>query len=168
MANTYNLIASTTIVTPVSVFKFMSIPQTYTDLVIRVSARNSGSAPSLGVYFQPYSFSIGRTTLTGDGSTAVSSRDSNDAGIFLDYEITGTNQTANTFNSMEFYIPNYAVSGTHQTSTFAVTENNATAAYITVNASLDTNSTTYTQIDFNPGNNFVAGSSFYLYGIKNS
>lgn len=168
MPNTYDLISSTTIVTPVSVVKFMAIPQTYTDLVLKISARNSGTSRALNTYFQPYAFSVGRTTLLGNGSAASSDRDQDDAGIFLDNGITGSAETSNTFNNVEYYIPNYAVSGKHQISTFAVTENNGTTAYITVNASCDINSTTYAQIDLNPGNNYVAGSSFYLYGIKSS
>ena len=79
----------------------------------------------------------------------------------------GTSATSNTFATAEIYIPSYRVSQHKQISMDSATENNATTAYRAVDAGLWRSTAAITSIELD-GSNFVSGSSFYLYGIKNS
>ncbi len=169
MANTYQLIASNTLSTGASSITFSSIPQTYTDLVVRLSARCDAASVdrSLGIRPNGSSANDSNTSLSGNGSTASSTRSTVDfnAGRF-----TGANATANTFGSVEIYIPNYTVAQNKPMSVFGVAETNATTVTMRVNALLWSNTAAITEltIDTDTAPLFVSGSSFFLYGIKNS
>jgi len=172
MPSTYTLIASNVLTTTTATVTFSSIPQTYTDLVLRISARTGRTDPDyILLTFNSDTTSSGTTYsdtyMLGSGSTTTSGRDSSGATIY-DVGIPGVNQTSNTFSSTEIYIPNYTVSANKPFSSFSVTENNATAADIWAGANLWRNTAAVTQINMTAVSSYVAGSSFYLYGIKNS
>jgi hypothetical protein len=78
--------------------------------------------------------------------------------------------TANTFGSFEFYIPNYAGSNNKSLSSDAVQENNASAAYASLTAWLMANTAAITSLTLTTTAtfSFAQYSTFYLYGIKNS
>jgi len=80
--------------------------------------------------------------------------------------------TASTFASGEIYIPNYAGGLAKSVSAASVTEHNGGAsgdAYIVALAGLWSLTSAITSIELlSQVANFVTGSSFYLYGIKNS
>jgi hypothetical protein len=80
------------------------------------------------------------------------------------------NSTADTFGNGELYIPNYASSLNKQISEFGVNENNSSTASLNIGATYWRNTAVINTIIFYPYNssNFVAGSSFYLYGISNA
>ena len=167
MPSTYTLIKGETIGSSASSYTFTAIPSTYTDLVVRMSVRSTHSD------FDFITISLNSNTtdgssiyLRGDGSTA----NSNDSGnAVTQYFIPGTGQTSNTFGSCEIYLSNYTVSAAKPIGTFAVGENNATFSYITAVASLHTATATVTSIGLTPAiGQLTSGSSFYLYGIKNS
>ena len=166
--NTYTLIASTVIGTATNNVIFSSIPTTYTDLVLKMSIRDTNASTFVSGYsYYPTNASI--TQLTGNGATAASAR-ANAAGNAEAYNAyPAVNSTSNTFGSWELYIPNYATSMAHPVSSFSVSENNATTAYIAATEIL-VSTGTITQVQFVDigGTNFVSGSSFYLYGIKSS
>ena len=162
------LIGKTIITTPTNNVIFSSIPTTYTDLVAKISVRDTaGTTFVTGYSYYPTNAST--TQLTGNGATAASARAiaAGNAEAFNAYP--GDNATSNTFGSWELYIPNYATSMAHPVSSFSVSENNATTAYIAATAIL-VSTGTITQLQFvdGAGDNFATGSSFYLYGIKNS
>jgi hypothetical protein len=167
------LIASNTLGSAAASVTFSSIPATYTDLVLRWSGRSDRAVTSQNVYVQlngtsfdgTYSF----TSLRGQGSAADSTRTSSDGAFYGGY-IQGTSATSNTFNSSEYYFPNYAGSTNKVASSFTAVENNtSTIQYLTVDANLRSSTTAITSIVLSlPSGNFVAGSSFFLYGIKNS
>jgi hypothetical protein len=169
MANTYTLIASNVLTTGASSITFTAIPQTYTDLVVRLSARCDAASVDRSLGIRPNSLTTGdsNTSLSGDGSAATSGRATTDfdAGRF-----TGASATADTFGSVEIYIPNYTVAQNKPMSVFGVAETNATAVTMRINALLWSNTAEITElkIDTDTAPLFVAGSSFYLYGIKNS
>ena len=171
MANTYTLIASTTLSTTSTLITFSSIPATYTDLVLRFSAR-LGNAGSDDWTIQPNgSNANGSSTMVyydGSGPSAVAASTRNVS--LLMGKIPGTSVTANTFSSCEIYIPNYAGTTAKAISGFSVMENNAAVfAFIHATAGLYNNTTALTSLDVRAGGSqFVSGSSFFLYGIKNS
>jgi hypothetical protein len=169
MANTYELIKGETLTGSAASYTFSAIPSTWTDLVVKASVRNNDSGGGvMRVYFNgdaSGAAGYSATFLKGDGSSASSNRPSPAS----QYAIDTSGETANTFTSWEMYIPKYNSTGGKQISVDFALENNATAANRSVVALLDTNTAISSISLFNISTlQFVAGSSFYLYGIKNS
>jgi hypothetical protein len=175
MANpTYTLIGAPQVVGSggASAITFSSIPATYTDLKVVMSVRTSwGNIPDWGsVRFNGdtgnnYSYIF----LEGSGSAASSgSATNNHAEITVGWD--GANSTGSTFSNTEMYIPNYASSNAKSFFADSVEENNATAAYSTLNAMLWNSTAAINSITFASANGATIQqySSFYLYGIKNS
>jgi hypothetical protein len=169
MPSTYTLIKGETIATAAASYTFTAIPGSYTDLVVRWSARCSTTTENVDIQFNAATTNYSITQIDGYGSSGTaSSRSTTDVGIRV-YGMTQSGDTANTFGSAEFYLPNYAGSTNKPNSTFAVTETNATQALIQAVAGLRSNTDAVTSLTLKTGSgNFAIGSSFYLYGIKNS
>lgn len=170
MANTYTLISAQTLASSAASVTFSSIPATYTDLVLRVSARTDQSGVSVSTIVTingDTATNYSRIILQGNGSAASSSSSSSAANTRILTQ--GTTATASTFGNTEIYIPSYTVSQNKPFSSFVVTETNATATDMLAQAHLWRNTAAITSIVFSlSAGNFVSGSSFYLYGIKNS
>ena len=168
MATQYNLISSVTVGgTSVATMEFTSIPATYTDLKVVISARNNGSPPgNILIGFNSSTANFTNKFIQGDGATVVSSNVAQMIG-----DMDGSGETANTFNNIEVYIPNYTSSNYKSFSSDGVNENNATTAYQQFNANLwsDTSAITSIQITNRTGGRlFVQYSTAYLYGISNA
>lgn len=169
MASTYTLISSNTLSSSAASVTFSSIPSTYTDLVLRVSARSDAGASGILTLNADSGTTHSRTLLNGNGATAASLRSTGLSYDPMSYGINDSSYTANTFSNAEVYYPNYAGSTNKPSSVFAVEENNATTSFIGLSANLWSNTSAITQIVITvSGGNLVTGSSFYLYGIKNS
>jgi hypothetical protein len=173
MANTFELIASYTASGAVSSIDFSSIASTWTDLVVRVSARTDrpNDAESIGVKFNNDASSIySYRILYGVGSGTPSST-SGSAGSFLwGGETTGANATASTFGSTDIYIPNYAGSNNKSLSADLTSENNATGVIQGLSAGLYSSISAINRITLSPGSgySFQQYSTAYLYGVKNA
>jgi hypothetical protein len=173
MPSTYTLISSNVLSSSAASVTFSAIPSTYTDLVLRVSSRSdsTGAASTIRLRFNgSSSANYSETLLSGSGSAAVSTRSSNatymfNAGYFVD---DGNGATANTFGTTEIYIPSYTAAQNKPLSGITAQEDNATAARITAEAGLWSNTAAITSIEIISNYNFLSTSSFYLYGIKNS
>ena len=153
MASTYTLISSQVLASTTASVTFSSIPATYTDLVLRVSARDNDTG----------AFQQLRITFNGDTATNTSLR-------FVT-SVDGSTATSNTFGNAEIYIPSYLASQNKPISNFAVQENNNATAYINITAGLFSDTTAISSISLTPlfaTVGWVSGSSFYLYGIKSS
>jgi hypothetical protein len=169
MPTGYTFIASNTVGSGgAATVTFSSISGTYTDLVIKASLRTNRADDSIDGLILQFNGDTGANytnrELFGSGSS-VGSNTTPRAGL-----INANQATSNTFSSTEIYIPNYAGSANKSLSSDGVTENNATAAYQTLDAFLWSNTSAITSILFKQSNGtaFVQYSSFYLYGIKNS
>jgi hypothetical protein len=149
-----------------------TIPQTYTDLKLVMSVRDSGSGTEQnmkvsfnGVGGTSYSSKL----LYGSGSGAASYSSSSAA--FLEHQYANASgSTANTFSNNEIYIPNYTSSNYKSVSVDTVVETNATASSMGLSAGLFSNTGAITTINLAPfsgSNTFLEGSTFYLYGISN-
>ena len=169
---TYTLISSTTLSSTSASVVFSSIPSTYTDLAIRASVRSD----SAGTTVHDFTYRINglttsiysKTQVTGNGSAAQSYRQTTTRFIFENM-LDGASATTNTFSNLEIYIPSYAAAYNKQIPHFGVSENNATLSGINAMAGYYIDSTAISQLEFyTSGYNFVSGSTFYLYGIKNS
>jgi hypothetical protein len=171
MPSTYTLISSNTLTTATNSVTFSAIPSTFTDLVVRFAIRaDASSTPddTVSIRLNGLTTSIySDTNITGNGSTVTSTRTNNqNRNTAL---MNGGGTTANTFNNGELYITNYNGSLNKTLSGFYVQENNATSATILSSGHLSRLTSAITSIAFSSATrNFVAGSSFYLYGIKNS
>jgi len=170
MANTYVTIATTTVGSGgASSIDFQNIPSTYTDLLVKLSARDNRSGESVTdvlVKINNSSSNLSDRRLFGNGS-----------GAFSDTATTGRvgvepgpNATSNTFGNFEIYFPNYAGSNYKSYSADAVSENNATLAFTTFIAGLWSQTTAINQLTFYPAASasFVQHSTATLYGIKNT
>ena len=154
---------------------FTSIPQSYTDLKIVVSARNDDSNSAGGLFYvglNGVSTDLSSRVLYGYGS-GVGSLSSTAASAIFGYT-TSSGSTASTFGNAEIYIPNYTSSNNKSISVDAVNENNATDGRQDIVAGLWSSSSAITSItlysarisDGAASGLFVQNSTFYLYGIK--
>lgn len=167
---TFTLISAVTVgAGGASSISFSSIPSTYTDLVVKLSLRDTTSgqpAQNLNYSINGSTSSFSGRWVGGNGSAPIN-------GTWSAPTIGAINaagSTSNTFGSMEIYFPNYAVSGINKShSSDSVTENNGTTSYTWFDANLWSNTSAITSISFaNAGQTFVQYSTAYLYGVSNA
>lgn len=162
---TYTEIASVTVGSGgAASMSFSSIPSTYTDLKIVVSARNSGADNTAALSFNGSTSNFSSKVLYGSGSSAASLSDTTSTVYSME---VSSSYTSSTFSNAEIYIPNYAGSTYKSFSLDSTTENNATVSYAILQAGLWSQTAAITSIGIacNSGN-FVQYSTAYLYGIK--
>jgi hypothetical protein len=167
MAKAFELIASSTVGSGGAAnIDFASIPSTYTDLVIKLSARTDRANVDqlFTVGFNGSTANTSSRRLEGDGSSAASGT------ATLIYAIgDGNNSTASTFGNCEIYIPNYAnTSYNKSVSIEAVSETNATNVTALLTAGLWSNTAAINSVTLTPngGQTILQHSTAYLYGIK--
>jgi hypothetical protein len=145
---------------------FTSIPQTYTDLVVKYCARQSTGSVEMFM------------TLNNDSTNAYSYKmlranqavgvapESATSQIYDKNYVNWSATTANTFGNGELYLPNYT-DGNQKTWTFdTITENNSTDAWMQLHAGARANTAAINRITFTPsGGSFVQYSTMYLYGV---
>jgi hypothetical protein len=139
----------------------------YTDLKVVISARST-QADTFGsgivYYYNGANSSLSTRRLYGQGNGTVGS-----TGGSVQYGgmASAANQTASTFGNSEVYIPNYRGSTNKSSSSDGVSENNATNNQMMLSANLWSNTAAITSITFllEDSSNYVAGSTFSLYGI---
>jgi len=175
MANTFTLISSVTVgAGGAANIEFTSIPATYTDLLLKVSPRQSGNVNSyqFSIRFNSNSSNIySRKNLFGYGIGVDSQTQSNTNSIYIGFDQSNSTG-ANTFGNYEVYIPNYASSNQKSLSVDSVTEDNIGELYgISLVAGLWASTDAITSIllqDLHGGTNLVQHSTAYLYGISNA
>jgi hypothetical protein len=171
MPNTFTLIASSTVGSGgAASIDFTSIPNTYTDLVVKISTRSNRSGAPIDETYMRLNGNTGNfsnTYLQGNGSAANSG--SGSYPLWLGYSTAAT-ATANTFSNSEILISNYTSSNNKSLSIDAVQEDNSSTAYATLHANLWNVSSAVTSITFYPllGSKFDQYSTAYLYGVKNA
>ena len=166
MAVTHSLISTVTVgAGGAANIEFTSIPATYTDLLIRISARSTAAVTLLGcdISLNSSTSNFVSRLVTADGSTMDSY--SNQARRIA--VIPGANATASTFSNDEIYIPNYAGSKHKQYGGISVVVNLGTTFAHTYMAGRWADTSAITSITLTPGSgNFAQYSTAYLYGIK--
>ena len=170
MPNTYTLISSNVLNSNTSTVTFSSIPSTYTDLYFRWSARSSNANVDDGGYISLnesiYSTTNYNQTILQWYGTTPSSYGQASSFYFV---LPGNNATSNSFGSSEMYLPNYAGSTNKLGNVFTINESNTANVYEHTSALRKVNTAAITSVSFlMTSGNFVAGSSFYLYGISKS
>jgi hypothetical protein len=148
---------------------FTSIPATYTDLLVKLSARSNRAgetSDNVIISFNSSTANLSYRYLQGQGASAFSSSGSIGSIGTQDASLA----TSSTFGNLDFYVPNYAGSNYKSTSSDSVEENNGTTAYGSLFASLWSNTAAITSISLKPqvGTLFVQYSTASLYGISKS
>jgi hypothetical protein len=168
MAVTYKLIETVTVGSGgAASIEFTSIPQTYTDLLIKLSLRSTTAVTNRTFYLNPNGSSANGTSriLIGNGASASTQTDTRITGR----DIPGTSATSSVFGNAKFYIPNYRSSVAKSISVDAVMENNATTAVSGITANLWNVTDAITTLTFVPElGDFAQFSSASLYGISKS
>lgn len=152
---------------------FSSIPATYTDLLVKVSARGNGTGTTMAINVRFNGSSAANYSyraLQGSGAAAISYTSSGGTSCNIGNG-AASSSTANTFNSTDIYIPNYLSSNAKSISFDDANETNAATAYATLTAGLWNQTAAINQItlaDYSSSTSFVQYSSATLYGIKSS
>lgn len=172
MAYTYSKIATYTVGSGgIPSISFTNIPQTYTDLVLSLSAR-VGTVDTEEWIRLEFNSSGGTAyssrVLWGNGSGAYSASESAVANVNYAGMANASTSTSNTFSNCEIYIPNYTSSNYKSFSSNIAEEQNATKAFNAATAGLWSNTSPISSIKLTPANagTLVQYSTFHLYGIK--
>lgn len=172
MAATFQIISSTVLTTTTASVTFSSIPQTYKDLMVYIVGATNLADTNVNLYVR----------LNGDGSANYSSIQMSYYGTGANYNInsgssqftngpwaSGTTMTANMFASNTMYIPNYTNSFNKQIPVYGGLASSSVRSYAIDTATSYRGTSPITSILIQGySGSFVAGSSFYLYGIANS
>jgi hypothetical protein len=169
MPNTLELISSSIVGSGgTAAIDFTSIPSTYTDLLISISARCDAGGTDRQTQLLKFNTStanFSNKVLQGTGSGVSSYGNTNAyAGV-----INASTSTASTFSNIQIYITNYAGSTNKSYSVESVFETNATAAIAELQAVVWSNTSAINAIQIYPNSgNYVQHTSIYLYGVKNA
>jgi hypothetical protein len=159
MAITYEPIATQTLASATATITFSSIPSTYTDLVLIVSASSTASTQTIGWRANSDTASnYSDTYIGGDGTSAFSGRNSSQTSAFF-----GSINASGGILIVNFM--NYSNATTYKTS--IATSNSNDYAIARVNLWRSTAAISNLDI-ITAGSTFIVGSTFTLYGIKNA
>lgn len=159
-----SLIETKTLATATASIEFTAIPQTFTDLVFLVSARNSTTTTSLNFSFNGATLNRTQRRLTGTGSGTPST---NSETTFL-LPIPGSSQGANIFGNARVYIPNYSLAAQKNAIGDAIQENNTASGSLMLSVFNWADTAAITSCTFTAAGtsaNLIAGSTISLYGI---
>lgn len=149
---------------------FSSIPQTYTDLVLKLSTRDDRASQTLSdlrINFNNTATNLFDQRLYGNGTTQSADVSASSLGR-IGVE-TASTALASTFGNIELHIPDYASSSVNKRwIASAVSENNVTLSFIQYTAGIWSNTSAITSIKLfaESSANLVQYSVASLYGIK--
>jgi hypothetical protein len=166
---TYTLIQEVTIGSGGAAnIEFTSIPATYTDLVILISCRGSGSGVVVDskIQFNNSTSNYAGRNIEGNGTTIYSQTHGSTGIKLID---AGSGATSNIFTSAEVYIPNYRGNQFKSISMANVTENFGSSSWAQYLAGSWSDTSAITSIKLTPdAGTYLQHSSAYLYGISNT
>lgn len=165
--STYNPIATQTVSTATGIITFSSIPQTYTDLIMVVSARVTSATYDISaIRVNSVTSNYSKTYMQGDGSSATYGRGSAEISLRAGY-LPGTNYTSE-YSADIYHFMNYSSTSVYKTVLCRCAFVNSPASFNTqMQVSLIPTSSAITQITLQTANgaNLNTGSTFTLYGI---
>lgn len=173
MANTHKKIQTVTVgAGGAASIDFTSIPQTYSDLKIVLSARDARAVVASSVVLQINGSSATSGSyrrIYGDGSAGFSDSSSGEATVQSGHS-DGNSATANTFGNVEIYIPNYTGSSNKSFSSDGVAETNGATTYMSFVAGLWADTAAITSLSVKPATavNFLQYTTATLYGVFNT
>jgi hypothetical protein len=166
---TYEAIATYTAPSAQASYTFTSIPSTYTDLVLVCNIKSSAatSRTLYATYNSDTGSNYSMTRIFGDGSSAASSRTTNQTGIDIGY-FPGANGTG--FGTVNFSIQNYSNSTTYKTGLYRWGSEAAGSGlrYVAAGVGLwrSTSAITSISLAFDSAGDIATDSTLTLYGIK--
>lgn len=173
MAYTYNLISSVTLSSAQANITFGSIPATYTDLSLSISARSASSSSSYDDIRLEFNGSGGTAYSTrmlyGNGSNADAAASSGNPTISWSF-ISSNGAVANAFGTAQIYIPNYTNANYKTISSDSAGETNVPLTIMAITAGLWANTSPITSLKLTTsgGHDFMQHSTAYLYGVSNA
>lgn len=169
MSSTYTPISTTTVTSAISSVTFTSIPQTYTDLVIVISATDGTPGTSFSNIQFRFNSDTGTnyswTEMYGNGTSGTSHRGTSTTGGWGGY----MSSIASIFSAHTLNVMNYSNSSIFKTT---IARNNfgalssSTNRVTGANVSLWRNTNAITSITLNGAISFASGTTLSLYGIK--
>jgi len=164
MTATYDCIATTTLSSAAASVTFSSISGSYTDLVVVIQATWTTSSNDMYIYMQLNSdtgSNYSTTILSGNGSSALSTRFSDRTNMNMDYSAT---IVYNQPTQRNINIMNYSNTTTYKT---AIWRSNRAGSGTDAMVGLWRSTAAITTILFDlESGDFASGSTFSLYGIK--
>ncbi len=177
MANTYVALAKTVLTTTQTTITFSAIPSTYTDLVLLWSSRDDRPVNNQNSFSMVINGDTGANysntnVYAYQGPASYSDRRSSATTGRVSTSNT-LNNTANTFTNGELIISNYTSTSTRAIALNCVMEQAVDGAGLFMtfaSAQQYRGSAAVSSFTLTPESSasFVSGSSFYLYGIKNT
>lgn len=171
LINSYTVASSGTITT----ITLSSIPSTYSDLLIVLSARSNWAGQNRDGLLLTFNNSGGTAYSTkevrGYDSNSVGSTSTSATSRIDTMRIPAAAATANTFSNISFYIPNYAGSNAKSVSIDSVGQenNSSTSWYIDLASGLWSSSSAINRVDLKAETGYYEpNSTCYIYGISNS
>jgi hypothetical protein len=167
MAENYILLERVELNASAASISFNNIPQSgYTDLKIVVSARSASATDRDQINLNFNGLTTNQSYRILYGIPGVATGSESGSKIRAGY-ISGNSSTASTFGSCDIYIPNYTSANAKSVSADGVSETNASPAGAQIGASLWNSTAAITSIVIvtDSGSNFLANSTFSLYGI---
>ena len=142
---------------------FTSIPETFDDLSLFISARQVSGSPTLVMSLNNSTANFTNRYVEGNGASASSGSNAQ-SGRYISFPLTAT---ASTFTSDWVYFPNYASSANKSFSIDSAVEANQTTAYLTLIAGLWSNTAAINRITILlTTGNLAEFTTATLYGIK--
>ena len=167
MATTYEPIATTTLGSDTANITFSSISSSYTDLVLICNWSNGAGGGANMQFNGDTGTNYSITTLNGNGSSAGSTRTTNQNYIHLSYNI-GVSTDSTTFAPIIVHINNYSNATTNKTSLSKLSgtyASNGPGVEAIVGLWRSTAAINSIKL-FSTGYNLKSGMSATLYGIK--
>ena len=157
-AQTYEPIATTTLGSNTATVTFSSIPGTYTDLVLVAAGSMTSQTDGVITFNSDTGNNYSRTYMFGNGTSAISGRNTSSGALLVCYWGTGRNHAI-------INIQNYANTTTYKT---AISRNTNPANDTYAGIAMWQSTSAITRIDFacTSSQSWTTGSVFTLYGIK--
>jgi hypothetical protein len=174
MATTYTLIAKYQATGgSLASIDFTSIPQTFTDLLVKVPARSSLNDSSFNIYFNGSTGSISGVTMSTYYAAPVTGLAGGTIGSaqITTNAITDVGRSANVFAGIELYLTNYANTTYNKKGWWTANQENfASQAAASTGWFVYGSSTAVSSMNLRlpAGGNFIQYSTAYLYGIKST
>ena len=168
MPSTYTPIATTTLTTTQTTITFSSIASTYTDIIVVASMKTTAPAYQPILRFNSdTATNYSATAVSGNGSSAVSSRHTSQNGIYVNPG-AGTGGTVGNFMPWIISVQNYSNATTYKT---AIARFNNPDAIVNALVGMWRNTAAITTISLTAesgSGDFQTGSTFTLYGVKSA
>jgi hypothetical protein len=166
MAKTYSVIQTYTLTANTSSVTFSNIPQNFTDLVLKFSAKTtytSNFSDPIIASFNSSTSTFAGMYISTNGTTIYAGDYARQAGNASNTIATSTN----TFGLSDLYIGSYTSSNHKSFSVDGVSENNNVGTDMVMNNGHWSTTDAITSITLTSQNsaNFVSGSTFTLYGV---